>query len=223
MCLPSSVALSSQRPSDLTKPATIPDFVPSESISQSAYANAAEILHPAILNHTLRVYIYAKAIAGREKSSWAEPERLHLLFTACIYHDMGTVLGAESESRFEIEGADAAAAFLRKNSVAESDIHEVWTAIAIHSTPQIAERISPFSRLVRLGVIVDFKRPAAMPFTSEQDVRDVEEKFPRGLMEKVLGDAVVEQALKVPAKAPPACWPGGDVEGEVGGAGVGGG
>lgn len=39
-------------------------------------------------------------------------------------------------------------------------------------------------------------------------IQEVEGKFPRGEIEKVLGDAVVEQAMECPEKAPPACWPG---------------
>ncbi|EEB93572.1 hypothetical protein MPER_07748 [Moniliophthora perniciosa FA553] len=40
----------------------------------------------------------------------------------------------------------------------ESSLHKVWTAIALHTSPGIAERIDPFTRLVRLGVNMDFSR-----------------------------------------------------------------
>lgn len=98
--------------------------------------------------------------------------------------------------------------FLSQHGISKEDCHEGWIAIAIHDTPQIAERITPLARLVRLGVAIDFKRPALAMVSSEQ-VERVEGEFPRGEIEKVLGDAVVEQALKCPEKAPAACWPGG--------------
>jgi hypothetical protein len=43
---------------------------------------------------------------------------------------------------------------------------------------------------------------------SDEWVEQVETEFPRVEIEKALGDAVVEQALKAPEKAPAACWPG---------------
>jgi hypothetical protein len=47
-----------------------------------------------------------------------------------------------------------------------------------------------------------------MALTSEAEVERVEGLFPRGEIEKVLGDAVVAQGLRRPEKAPAASWPG---------------
>ena len=47
-----------------------------------------------------------------------------------------------------------------------------------------------------------------MPFTSASDVEDFEARFPRGNVEKVLGDVVAEQGLRRPEKAPAASWAG---------------
>lgn len=55
---------------------------------------------------------------------------------------------------------------------------------------------------------IDFKRTAALEMVSKEWVKQVEEDFPRGEIEKVLGDAVVEQAKECPEKAPAASWPG---------------
>ena len=57
-------------------------------------------------------------------------------------------------------------------------------------------------------MLIDFKRPAALALTTEDEVETVEGVFPRGEIEKVLGDAVVEQGLRRPEKAPAASWPG---------------
>jgi hypothetical protein len=112
-------------------------------------------------------------------------------------------------TRFEIEGADAAVKFLSQYpSVTEAERQEVWTAIAIHTSPQIAERIGVLPRLVRMGVLIDFKRPAVLSLVSDEWRQQTDIDFPRANIEKVLGDAVVEQALKRPDKAPAACWPG---------------
>ncbi|EGP91679.1 unnamed protein product [Zymoseptoria tritici ST99CH_3D1] len=183
----------------------------SNPISQAAYAHAAAELHPSILAHSLRVHLHATQISKQEDLNWhTDSKQSTLLFVACIFHDLGTSSTYDTgPTRFEIEGADAAVNFLKQYpTITEAERHEVWTAIAIHDTPQIAERISVLPRLVRLGVTIDFKRPAALAMVSEKWVKHVETEFPRVEIEKVLGDAVVEQALKVPEKAPAACWPG---------------
>ena len=202
------------------QPESVPDCVPPDQVSQAAYHYAAQHLHPTILNHSLRVYLYAKALGDREHSPWttADNNRLALLVTACILHDVGTTSTHDGPQRFEIEGADAASTFLLHSNpsfvVSAADAHEVWVAIALHSTPQIAERISALSRLVRLGVAIDFRRHATVSKAGaeqgDQQVEDAERAFPRGEIEQVLGDAVVAQAVKRPQeKAPSACWPGG--------------
>ncbi|KAK5138039.1 hypothetical protein LTR08_005836 [Meristemomyces frigidus] len=191
---------------------TTPDCVPTDSVSMRSYHAASAGLHPAILNHSLRVYLYAKALAEREASTWALPDNLPLLFAACIYHDMGTCCTTDNDpQRFEVTGADAAAQMLRSQNVAEADVHEVWVAIALHTSPHIAERISSLARLVRVAVLLDFGRPpAAIPadITTEVNVQATEQMFPRMAIERILGDAVVGQALRRPEKAPMVSWPG---------------
>ncbi|KAK0262248.1 hypothetical protein LTS09_003673 [Friedmanniomyces endolithicus] len=177
----------------MTEDDTIPDCVPSDTLSLAAYAHAFGNLHPAILAHSLRVWLFAKALAQREES------------------DCSAYNGSQ---RFEVEGADAATQGFLAPYVSESDAHDVWVAIALHTSPGIAERISPLARLIRIAVIIDFKRPAAMRFTSEKEVEAIEAEFPRGEIEKVLGDAVVDQVLGIgdaeasDAKAPAATWAG---------------
>lgn len=137
-----------------------------------------------------------------------DPLKLDLLFTACIFHDIGTTSAYDGPQRFEVEGADAAVKHLSQHEVSESEKHEVWTAIAIHTSPGIAERIGELSRLVRVAVITDFGRKTEdwnllLPLKEE-----LEGMYHRGHIEKVLGDAVVAQAIEKPAKAPMVSWPG---------------
>lgn len=209
--------------STLGTAATVPDCVPSDEISKAADTYAREHLHPAIFNHSLRVYLLARGLGTREASPYVQKEQLHLLFTACIMHDIGTTTAHNGPQRFEVEGADAAATFLKSHNVSEADAHDVWTAIAIHTSPGIAERISPLSRLVRLAVAMDFKRPTALKLVTRDEMESIEKNFPRGEIEKVLGDAVVERVVEraseqagdpveamniVDVKAPAASWPG---------------
>lgn len=198
-------------------PSQIPDCVPSDPISRSAYTLAHSHLPHAILNHSLRVWIYAQIL--NEHSEFSS-SRLPLLFTACMIHDIGATpafanLDLNELQRFEIEGADAAVALLKAHRDAESashiseaDLEEVWRAIALHTTPQIPERMGGMVRIVRLAVLIDFGRVDGSLKEGLQE--EVEGKFARLGIEKVLGDAIVAQALdsRLPEKkAPAASWP----------------
>ena len=189
--------------------AHLTDFILQGQITQAAYAHARDQLHPDILAHSLRVYMYATALSHNEATGWTTPGRLPLLFTACLFHDIGTAEIHDTEPvRFEIEGANAARDFLTQRGVSPEDGHEVWVAIAVHTTPHIAERISTLARLVRLGVLADFKRPTVLSMLKGGAIEEAERCCPRGEIEQALSDAVIRQAVKQPEKAPRHCWPG---------------
>jgi HD superfamily phosphohydrolase YqeK len=201
-------------PSDLTTTNAshpfldISSIVPQTPISQAAYTHAATLLHPSILNHSMRVYIYAKVLASHASSKYAIDASQHdLLFTACLFHDIGTTEQYNGPQRFEVEGADAAVAYLAKYGIEGNDAHEVWTAIACHTSPGIAERIGELARFVRIAVVTDFGRRREEWEVLEPWRELLEKQFERGGIEKVLGDAVVEQTKRRPQKAPMVSWP----------------
>lgn len=160
-------------------------------------------LHPAIANHSRRVFVFAQAIAGFENAA-VDLQALHV---ASLFHDAGTSPTHDGPSRFEIEGADAAAAFLTRYGWDASRVDEVWEAIALHTSPQIAERRGPLTRYLRLGVRTDFGDQTLLPRPDQERGR-AEALHPRLRIEQVLADAVVDQASRNPAKAPPSSWPG---------------
>ncbi|KIW17627.1 hypothetical protein PV08_04822 [Exophiala spinifera] len=158
-----------------------------------------------IIHHSMRVFLFANWLARKEQSWWADTDAL---FVACICHDFGASHLHDGPQRFEVEGADVAADLLRKHHNSEQDAHEVWTAVALHTSAGIAERIAPLSRLVRLGVLIDFRPPTRQELGAVSFAEEIESKLPRLDIEMILGDAVVAQAVRNPKKAPPASWPG---------------
>jgi HD superfamily phosphohydrolase YqeK len=157
----------------------------------------------------MRVHLYAKALAEHSASIYATDPAMHdLLFTACLFHDIGTTDEYDGSQRFEIEGADAAVKHLDQFDVRQADKHDVWTAIACHTSPQIAERIGELSKLVRLAVITDFGRKSSAWDILVPLRKELENELERAEIEKILGDAVVEQAKRHPEKAPLVSWPG---------------
>lgn len=207
MCPPSDPVIPLSAPAPSSRVYT--DNVPQTTVSQAAFKHASTLLAPAILSHSMRVYIYAKALAEHGNSIYAtDSAKLDLLFTTCLFHDIGTTDQYDETQRFEIEGGDAAVKHLDQYGICAADKHDVWTAIACHTSPQIAERIGELSKLVRLAVITDFGRKSSAWDVLLPLREGVEKVLGRGEIEKVLGDAVVEQAKKRPEKAPMVSWPG---------------
>jgi len=140
-----------------------------------------------------------------------------------MFLDIGASPEHNSEQRFEVVGADAAVKHLQQYGIADTDTHEVWTAIALHTSGGIAERISELALLVRIAVVLDFGRFASIYHLNQSQFgfgkagtvafwmnykHEIQKSLPLLYIATVLGDAVVEQALQKQAKPPPASWPG---------------
>jgi hypothetical protein len=79
-----------------------------------------------------------------------------LLYVGAMFHDLGLLEGHRSEhERFEIDGANAARAFLERHGLPEEDVMTVWKSIALHTTRQVPNYLQPEVRLVALGVQYD--------------------------------------------------------------------
>jgi hypothetical protein len=174
------------------------------SLGTAAYEHVRELLHPAILAHSIRVWLIVDHAVG--SLSPLSAEEREALAVACLFHDAGTARIYDGPQRFEIEGADAASGFLTERDVDPELRRQVWEAIALHTSPGIAERMGPLTRFVRLGVMVDFGSGTGVV---AEELRASLSQFPRADIEVVLGDAVVAQAVRRPNKAPASSWPGG--------------
>ena len=105
-----------------------------------------------LFNHSTRVY-YFGALAGQRRGRKFDAE---LLYAGAMFHDLGLVPAYSSPTdRFEVDGANAARAFLRHHSISEQDIDHVWTAIALHTTPGIPQYMHPVVALLTAGVEMD--------------------------------------------------------------------
>jgi hypothetical protein len=75
---------------------------------------------------------------------------------------------ASSDLRFEVDGANAARDFMKGYGVSEREIEDVWTAIALHTTPGVPEYMRPTIALTTAGVEMDVLGIAYHDFTHEQ-------------------------------------------------------
>ncbi|KPM36162.1 hypothetical protein AK830_g10405 [Neonectria ditissima] len=191
-------------------PQAVLDLIPNDDVSSKALALARDALSEPIFNHSVRVFLLSKWVAEKERSEWKDESRLPLLFVAAVCHDIGASDLYNGKQRFEVEGADAAKAHLLAHGTPESDSHDVWTAIAVHSSAGIAERISPLSRVIRLAVKSDFSPAYCSQLGAAEYAAQIEKLLPRLEVEKALGDAVVKQAAKIPEHIDSLTWPNSD-------------
>src|SRR6476646_9755762 len=100
--------------------------LPSGSLADASLAIARSSVSRPILDHSIRSFVFARLLADEEGSVHDADYDEDLLFAAAVMHDLGLGEHATGEARFEVEGADLAAAVLRKHGVAERDIDRVW-------------------------------------------------------------------------------------------------
>ncbi len=126
--------------------------IPSSTLGRAVTEFVRDTSTDLLFNHSSRVY-YFGAIAGKVRGLSFDPE---LLYTGAMFHDIGLVPSHSSaQERFEVDGADAAAAFLKSYGISQQDIDIVWTAIALHTTPGIPCHMHPVVALVTAGVEMD--------------------------------------------------------------------
>ncbi len=70
-------------------------------------------------------------------------------------HDLGLTDAFNGEQRYEVDGADAAKAFVCRHGLGEEKAEVIWDAIALHTSIGIATRKRPEIALVHLGASLD--------------------------------------------------------------------
>ena len=126
--------------------------IPDSTIAREATEFVLDVSTQLLFDHSRRVFLWA-SLQGEKRGLDYDPE---LLYVGAMFHDVGLVEGHRSEhERFEIDGANAARAFLERHGLPEERVMTVWEAIALHTTPEVPRYKQPEVRLVTLGVEYD--------------------------------------------------------------------
>jgi len=176
-------------------------LLPRGTLAEASLAIARDSLSRSILDHSIRSFLFARLLADEEGSLQDAEYEEDLLFAATVMHDLGLGEQASGEARFEVEGADLAAAVLRHQGIAAPEIDRVWEAIALHSSLGIAHRRGLLTYLTLHGVFIDAGR-----FTdavSEAARREIVHAYPRPAGDRSVADAIVAHAIRSEAAAPP--------------------
>lgn len=139
--------------------------VPDSIMAKAATEFVRDVEDDLLFNHSRRVFFWA-SLTGERRGLKYDPE---LLYIATMFHDVGlTPAHSSPDLRFEVDGANAARDFLRAYGVTEEEVQDVWTGIALHTTPGIPEHMRPVIALVTSGVEMDVLGIAYDQFTAEQ-------------------------------------------------------
>lgn len=110
----------------------VPDSAMTKQATELLIEHGTEFLY----NHSLRTFLFGAIHAERNKVKY-DPE---LYYVCSAFHDLGLRPHYSSpDKRFEVDGADAARDFLLSYGLPERSVQIAWDAIALHTSPGIAE------------------------------------------------------------------------------------
>jgi len=176
-------------------------MLPSGAPAEASLAAARASVSRPIFDHSIRTFLFARLLAHHEGSMKDAEYDEDLLFAATVMHDLGLGERATGEARFEVEGADLAAAVLRTHGVAERDVDRVWEAIALHGCVGIAHRRGVITSLTHRGVFIDAGR--IRDAFADRLRQEVLTAYPRPAGDRSIVDAIVAHATRSEAAAPP--------------------
>src|SRR5271155_5370029 len=89
-------------------------MIPDSKLAREATELVRDTETTLLFNHSTRVYYFA-SLAGKRRELKFDPE---LLYIGAMFHDMGLTPQYSSKSdRFEVDGANAARAFLCQHNI----------------------------------------------------------------------------------------------------------
>ena len=127
--------------------------VPDTPLVAAAIEYAREHSEPYLFNHVMRSWLFAVALAQLKKQIAHDAE---VLAVTTLLHDLGLAKAFNGPLRFEVEGANAARAFARREGVDPRRAQVIWDGVALNSTPSIALHKETEIALCTAGVGLDW-------------------------------------------------------------------
>lgn len=154
----------------------MPDSTIAIQATELLREHGSELLY----HHSLRTFLFA-SLNGQQNNIKYDPE---LLYVSAAFHDLGLTPHYRSEDkRFEIDGANAARDFLKSHGISSQALQLVWDAIALHTSPGIAEYKEAEVALLNYGVALDVVGKGYDKL-STNDREEILRQFPRNDFKK---------------------------------------
>jgi HD domain-containing protein len=181
--------------------------LPDSDIARAAKQFVFDVSPAFVAHHSLRSYLFARELATAKGLQPDVDYDDELVFLSCILHDLGITENANGDQRFEVDGADAAARFLRQHGVDEARVTPVWQAIALHTSIGLAHRFGAVQAIAQMGIgadIVGADRHLLPTGFADQ----VHALWPRHNLGYALAEVIASQVEANPAKGPAMTFPG---------------
>jgi hypothetical protein len=154
--------------------------VPDTPTISRAIEFAREKSEPYLFNHVMRSWLFAALIAQRKQT----PHDGEVVAVTTILHDVGLVEAFDGPLRFEVEGANVARTFARKEGLDERRAQLIWDGVALNSTVSIALYKEPEIALATMGIGLDWGGFGYEALT-DAEVAAIVAEFPRlGMKER---------------------------------------
>ena len=181
--------------------------LPDSDIALAATELTLRVAPEFIYNHSVRSYLFAREIAAARGMRAGVDYDDELVYLSCVLHDLGATDQANGEQRFEVDGADVAAAFLREHDLSDARITAVWTAIALHTSSGLAHRFGTVPAVAQMGIGADIigLGKELLPIGFAERVHAI---WPRHNLGYQFASVIARQVHDNPAKGDPLSFPG---------------
>jgi len=159
--------------------------VPDTPLITRAIEFARERSEPYLFNHAMRSWLFAAVFAQRKQAV----HDAEVLAVTTILHDIGLAESLDGPLRFEVEGANAARSFARKEGLDDRRAQLIWDGVALNSTPSIALYKEAEIALATMGIGLDWGGFGYEALTNAE-VSEILEAFPRLAMKERFTHAV---------------------------------
>lgn len=153
--------------------------VPDTPVVRRATEFARKSSTPYLFNHSMRSWLFAEAIAQAKNAA----HDAEVLAVATLLHDLGLMPAFSGPLRFEVEGANAARDFARKQGISESRAQLIWDGVALNSTPSIGLHKEPEVALCTTGIGLDWGG-WGYEILAKSQIEEIVDAFPRLQMKR---------------------------------------
>jgi len=140
---------------------------------------------PFLFNHAVRSWLFAVRLGDLQGIA----HDAEVVAVGSLLHDLGLTDSFAGQTRFEIEGADAARAFAREQGLDDRRVQLIWDSVALNSTPSIGLHKEPEVALCTAGIGLDFGGPQYDQIPPDE-INDILAAFPRLDMKRCFTDSI---------------------------------
>lgn len=136
---------------------------------------ARKLSAPYLFNHTMRSWLFAVKI-GQAKVIDCDDE---VVAVGAILHDIGLTDEIRGDHRFEVNGANAARAFIQQRGLSDRRAQLIWDLVALNSTASIALHKEPEVALGTMGIGLDYGGFGFEALIPAAEMAEILKAFPR--------------------------------------------